>query len=353
MKTLNQYINETTDISTEYLGYSFDEMLADYKFADSFGCANKDKKILAAKYNVATNKIGDIKKAILEQMREERKTRKEFTADDVKMFWYIETPDKKKLPAEGMDFIVFLKDFLWNKLVEKGLDKKVDFAKGRDWNYRMTFAQRTSIMSYLTVAEYLVNNDPKVMKDREDHANIIEAIKLKLVEQTVEFHDEFIEKTKRWADKVYDAQEEKEEKYFSLYNDVISQLREIGSFSAADKETAAIVRDLTEKKDKYSKILSKARSVTCWHKEEYISRCVDAAEEAFNTNITALANKISDKGLDATALNVTRIDDDPKYFELCVTDGIKTLYARSILAAEYSEKVSTHFRFIITDRKNA
>ena len=78
MKTLNQYINETTDISVEYLGYSFDEMLADYKFADSFECTNKDKKILAAKYNVASNKIGDIKKSILEQMREERKTRKEF-----------------------------------------------------------------------------------------------------------------------------------------------------------------------------------------------------------------------------------------------------------------------------------
>lgn len=351
MKTLNQYINESTVSSVEYLGYSFDEMVFDYKHVEDI--ALRERKELGKKYGLDSGKTKEIQNAILIQMREERKTRKEFNDEDVKMFWYIDSPDKKKLPLEGIDFIIFLKDFLWKRLVDKGLDKKVDFAKGRDWNYRMTYAQRTSIMSYLTVAEYLVDNDPKVMQDREDHANMIDAIKLKLVEQTVEFHDEFIEKTKRWADKVYDAQEEKEEKYFDLFNDVISQLREIGSFSAADKETVAIVRDLTEKKDKYSKILSKARAVTVYSKTEFIKKSVEDAESAFNTNITALANKISDKGLDATKLNVTRIDEDPKYFELCVTDGTTTLYARSILAAEYSEKVSTHFRFIITDRKNA
>ena len=41
----------------------------------------------------------------------------------------------------------------------------------------------------------------------------------------------------------------------------------------------------------------------------------------------------------------------PKLFELEVTDGNITLYARSIWAAEWSDKMIPHFRFIITNKR--
>lgn len=34
-----------------------------------------------------------------------------------------------------------------------------------------------------------------------------------------------------------------------------------------------------------------------------------------------------------------------------VTDGTKNVYCRSVWAAEFSEKMIPHFRFIITNRK--
>lgn len=335
-----------------YLGYSFDEMQSDYNFIDSYDCKLNDKKILAAKYNVGSNKAGEIKNAILCQMREERKTRKAFTKDDVTMYWRIDVVDKKKLPLEGMDFIVYLKDFLWNNLVEKGLDKKVAWAKGRDWNYRMSASQRYTIMSYLTVAEYLTDNDPKVMQDRVNKAEMIDVIKLKLIEQTGEFHDEFIERAKNWAEKTYAHQTKIMDKYQPLFDDVSNQIRSLGSSFTYKSVEYDMYTKLNDQRKEYRKHIDKAQAVLRFTLSEFIKKVEEDAESSFNTNITALATKISDKGLDATKIKVNRIDDDPKYFELCVTDGTTTLYARSILAAEWSEKVTAHFRFIITDRKN-
>ena len=85
--------------------------------------------------------------------------------------------------------------------------------------------------------------------------------------------------------------------------------------------------------------------------DDFVKRSVEAAEETFNRNINVLATKLIDKGINTTKMSVKHIDDDNKYFELYITDGTLNLYARSILAAEYSDKMATHFRFIITNRK--
>ena len=71
----------------------------------------------------------------------------------------------------------------------------------------------------------------------------------------------------------------------------------------------------------------------------------------FNRNIATLASRIMTQDFDFDKLEVTSISDDPKYFELQITDGKNNLYARSIYAAEFSEKMVPHFRFIITNKR--
>ena len=45
------------------------------------------------------------------------------------------------------------------------------------------------------------------------------------------------------------------------------------------------------------------------------------------------------------------LSSDPKLFDVVITDGEKKVHARSVLAAEFSECMVAHFRFIITNAK--
>ena len=349
MKTLTQYINEVEN-DNEYLGYSFDEMVQDYKALSGMSSL-KDRKVLGQKYGIDSGKTKDVENAILSQMREERKTRKDYTKDDINYYYRIDTPDKKKIGLESTDFILFMKDVFYADLEKKNLIKKIALAKSRDWNYYMTAADKYAIARYLDVVAWLDAHDTNKIAAKEEQENIINAIKVKLFEQTQEFHDEYIRQAKAWAAKNYDYQECQEEKYFPLVEKCKEQLNEIGTYSWGDIETRNKVAAIKKELDGYKSILNKARAVTLYHKEEYISKCEKDAEEAFNHNIGVLATKVNDKGIDVSKMTVERVDDDPKFFEMFITDGTTNLYARSIWAAEYSEKVTAHFRFIVTDTK--
>lgn len=50
-------------------------------------------------------------------------------------------------------------------------------------------------------------------------------------------------------------------------------------------------------------------------------------------------------------ITVSNVKNEPKFFEMTITDGEKKLYCRSVLAAQFSEKMIPHFRFIMTERK--
>ena len=64
-----------------------------------------------------------------------------------------------------------------------------------------------------------------------------------------------------------------------------------------------------------------------------------------------MAEKIVERDFDYANITFSNMKRDPKGIEMMISDGVKKVYARSIIAAEYSEKVICHFRFILTDRK--
>ena len=86
-------------------------------------------------------------------------------------------------------------------------------------------------------------------------------------------------------------------------------------------------------------------------KKEYVDKCKEDAEAKFDANITSISERLKKQDFIITDIEVTDIHNDPKFYAMCITDGIKNVYCRSIWAAEFSEKMIPHFRFIITNRK--
>ena len=85
-----------------------------------------------------------------------------------------------------------------------------------------------------------------------------------------------------------------------------------------------------------------------WNKQKYIESCLDDGEKKFKQDIEAIADRIRKMNMEEENLKLLSIEDDVKHFDVIITDGKKTVHARSIFAAEFSELVSPHYRFIIT-----
>lgn len=81
--------------------------------------------------------------------------------------------------------------------------------------------------------------------------------------------------------------------------------------------------------------------------KEYLNK---EFESMFSNNIRAIAQRINvNRKININHLKLKSISDDPKFFELILRDtGNHTVHCRSIIAAENSVLVQTHYRFIIT-----
>lgn len=343
MKTLTQYINEETST------FTFDELVFDYKHVEDI--ALRARKELGQKYGLDTGKTGVIQNAILIKMREERHTRKEFTDEDVMWFNRLDGSLKKNIDHEPVEFVEFLKNVYWKKLEERKLIEKIPMAKGRDWNYFMSAATREMINNYVYICEWLKNKDPKTVKAKEEKDNIISAITTILLDQTTDFHNDFIDRAEKWARLTHKKMTETYNKLKVKYDELTKQMRALGSSFSANSPELKEYEKLYDERNKFTKQMNKAKLISQKSVEDFVKESIKDAEDAFNKNITALAHKIAEKNLDVQTMKVDRIADDPKYFEMLISDGKIRLYARSIWAAEWSEKVTPHFRFIITDRK--
>jgi hypothetical protein len=84
--------------------------------------------------------------------------------------------------------------------------------------------------------------------------------------------------------------------------------------------------------------------------EEFQKFTVEEATKQFEYNVRGLADRLLDKKFIIEKITVSNVKNDPKFFEMTITDGEKKLYCRSVLAAQFSEKMIPHFRFIMTER---
>lgn len=321
----------------------------------------KEKKILAEKYGVSPKKK-DFERAIQIQKRFNRFRKTEFTIDDLRDWSLLsDNPTQEKKFVEYADqepraFLEFLLKKTYENLEKKNLVNKIPYASMKNWNYAMTWSDKYAIGRYLAVKKYLEEHTAEALEAKDLKERNFKIIHEKLVDQTKGYKAEFVRRAKASAGITYDRAPEIRDRNKVIYNsknkeldEVRKELREKGVFTYYANDR---YKSIEAERDRAYSNYSKARAILRNTREEYIKISEDNAIRYFDEAMVELGSRIQEKGVNAATLNVHDIWDDPKYFSLYIDDGIQKFYARSIWAAEYSEKVAAHLRFIITTRKD-
>ena len=347
MKSLSQYINEKL--------MSIDEMIEDYNaISDSPNTATK--KNIASKYGLVSKKSADIQKAILVAMRNERNDRRKYCDDDITWFRRLsDMPSRYKtlcawLDNESLEFVNFMRSYYEEKLKSKkskfgSLFDLKNSAKGRDWNYVMTYADKYLIDTYNNLTQYIEEHDPTKLSSKQEQQTIINNIKQKLLENTKEFHDEYIKRVENFANKYWDELPSKIESSKKAYEEAKQLYIEEQDYN----KSKVLKRNMEEASRVYNSYLITSRKYSS--KKEYVDKCKEDAEAKFDANITSISERLKKQDFIITDIEVKDIHNDPKFYAMRVTDGTKNVYCRSVWAAEFSEKMIPHFRFIITNKK--
>lgn len=340
---------------------TMEEMNQDYSNCSGAGLA--EKKELAAKYGVDSKKAADIQHGILLAMREDRKHRTEFTRDDVRAYLrLVDYADQYKkvasyLAEESKPFVEYLAATFRqeaDKFAKKGIDVETPMTRA---GYGISYADMSTINRCANVAKFLRETSSDVVAEKERFANAVAAIRAKLDEQLQYFKSLYIEKAVNWASGVYSRAEKNKDAFYNKYQECSAKKKSLwSSLSAQGMTHWDITRNSEYIRNEHAmdeawKNYSKCRSITSYTREEYLAMAKEDAEKTYENNISVLAEKIDKFGVNPDAMKVSQVEDDPKFFEIKVSDGIHSLYARSIWAAEYSDKVTPHFRFIITEHK--
>ena len=336
MKNIVNYINESKDIKAE--------LVADYEKAD--WASGAEKKELAAKYGTA-NKVKEIQHAILLGLRDERKTRKEFDIDDMRWFSRFDFPDRdlpKYLAEEPIEFVRFLATYYLEDLKKRKLDKYVTMTSFS--GYSFSISQKYMIKRYQTILSFLNENDKtddekmKAKADKERLENMMKLAVEKLHEQLKGFKKQLMDHVKNQAQRTYDKAPEN-------LNKLLEAVKKYD-----DMNYDELMRGYNYKeREGLKKRIGNLKAILRMTKTEFVNKNLEAAESQYNSDVNTMADKIHDKGLDIENIECTHVTQDPKVIEMVITDGVKKLYCRSIIAAEYSDKMVAHFRFIITERK--
>lgn len=276
--------------------------------------SKSEKLDFIKKYNLSCScKLKDIEHGILEIANELRKSSEktlcQFTKTDYKIwndYWgYPKTLNKLRdaIRGESQEFIKFLLSIFYESYI-----------KTRHQSFK---DNRYTILLKICEEE---SEHHKQSKEREEI--IYENLTIITFDFKTKLYSRFISGEKKRFD------------FLSDYN---------------TKTTQELTIIKTENPKLYSGFLQlKTRSKNFdWNiYKEYID---NEFESMFSNNIRNIASRINNnKEINIANLKLRAIHDDPKFFEMILCDGIRTIHCRSIIAAEHSNLVQTHYRFIVT-----
>lgn len=186
-------------------------------------------------------------------------------------------------------------------------------------------------------------------------ASDIKNLEARLTEETMNFRLYHLDSVKKWAMQRYDKLPEALKNVETRIKEILSKVEQyritVQNIPMYDR-----LRKISNFQGKLE--LGEARKseyefkeILKMTKKEYCDSEVSKAEEEFNIKLASMSKTLYDKGFTNENLSVKHIGNDPKMFEMLVSNGQKTYYARSIWAAENSYLVSPHFRFIVTSPK--
>lgn len=318
------------------------ELIADFTLLNEMPSMS-EKKALAAKYGIESKKAKEIQNQVLLAMRDERNTRDNFDKDDVKFFYYLNVPEiyAKAVPFyenENPKFIKYLVEYHKQIVNSKNLQNKLCYVNSRDC-YFVSNADKYTMKRYINVKRFVEENAPEVIEKKISEQAILDIIKTRLLIDMKPFHDAFISRITNWATKTYE----------SLPTRIEEALNKL-EIASKNIDTKNYWNDSWKKYNKCKANYDKLNAIikmfpTC---EEYVNDCVKRAEITYDRDVNEVVVRIFNKKLNYENIKVINILDDPKFFDMTITDGNTSLHCRSIWAAAYSTKVTAHYRFIIT-----
>ena len=344
MMKFSTYINEASTNSN--LVTELRKDCKNARYADG-----QEKKDLISKYNVSSKKAKDIQYAISLKLQEIRKDKKEFDEEDVNDFNRLSENDTQyyaELKKENDSFVKYLLDY-WEKQL-KGKRDLFRYVNMTSFSgYSFSSAEKWLIKRYQKIREELASRDPKNISAKEKEEYSIDTLRTKLGSELEDFKKEYLKRVEEAANKSYDnlpkeikqlekVLKEMKDNYESRKNEIKGYMNR---WYAQEP-----IRKQENKIGKKKAILKMFKT-----KDSFVKVCLDDAEKTFKGNVDALAHRIYDKKFDVEKIEISNVKDDPKIFQLMISDGSKKLYCRSILAAQFSDKMVPHFRFIMTDRK--
>ena len=311
--------------------YTKQELRRDYEEAAY------DRKNLGVKYGVPA-KSKDIQEKINSILKEIRSTQTEFDKDDMRDWFRLDpkvTKLSQYLDGEPIAFVKML---------------QVDY-ESRAKRGGNSIAGKYARNMYEKIAVWL-NEATKTDEQKAAEAeleNNIEKLILKLSSELADFKVRYLKKVHEAAGK----------RYVRIPTDIEAlknqRLAIVSRYEDARKEKKDYhtTWSILSEKNKVDNKIGRLNGILRMYPtvEEFQKFSVEEAEKQFEYNVRGLADRLLDKKFIIEKTVVSNVQNDPKFFEMTITDGEKKLYCRSVLAAEFSEKMIPHFRFIMTERK--
>ena len=298
--------------------YTTQELRRDYEEAAY------DRKNLGVKYGVPA-KSKDIQEKINSILKEIRSTQTEFDKDDMRDWFRLDpkvTKLSQYLDGEPIAFVKMLYADYESRAKRGGNSIAGKYARNMYEKITVWLNKATKTDDQKAAEAELENN--------------IEKLVSKLSSELADFKVRYLEKVHEAAGKRY-------KKILTDIKALKNQRLAIEvRYNAARKEKNKVDNKIGRLKG----ILRMYPSV-----EEFQKFTVEEATKQFECNVRGLANRLIDKKFIIEKIIVSNVKNDPKFFEMTITDGEKKLYCRSVLVAQFSEKMIPHFRFIMTERK--
>lgn len=344
--------------------YSENKMISDYEVLDNMP-SKSVKTSIAAEYGLSSTKTKEIQKVILEAMVSARREKTSFNESDIKWFNRLDVPStyKKALPffeAESIAFIEYVKENVKAKLISRRLFN-TDTNSVR--NVNMSIADKYLVTRYNNYMKFLSENDPEEIRKKAQVVGENAIIKGILLKDMKEFHDAYIERVILWSNNYYTRLPELinnakavVEKTKKTYYELDHKCCDLHNSGNHQESRVMYTNKCLPAKKAWEKATRGYNSLCAIIKkypiiEEYVYFQVNEAEEKYMADIDSIVERIKEKKFNVDNLKVTDVHNDPKFFEMIITDDDKKMFARSIWAAEFSEKVTAHYRFIITNCK--
>ena len=328
--------------------FSRQELREDYDHVEG-ASSNDGKKFYAEKYGVNSMKKADIQAEILKQLREARKIAQDFDKEDVRDFFRLDPgilKIKESLKEEGIGFVKFLKDYEFEYLKKRGLDKWIGMPISNN-TWGLLYSDKDALKRYAKISEYLEEATPRPRTEKD---KVFDALVTKFTNLLANYKKEYLERVRDYA----------RERYNKTLPDKRETLQKIYA-ELKDKLSKLDWRKDREEYDKIYKRASKTRkqldAIDGFFRRypkltDFIKGCEKDAGEEFEGNIRTLSDRIVNAELEIDKMVVKSVHSDPKVFNIKITDGTKNLYCRSILAAVGSAYMIPHYRFIITNRRD-